>query len=137
MTGRPLGSIDHRASNRPSSTTTSSSTINNVHSSTQPDRHNQQPSSPSSRRWEALRRGIHAELSPISEQSEDSMDLLEQINHNNAMRGNLFQRDAAAASQVATDASAAQVATDEEMARQLHEEMNGAPPRSRRGRGFR
>jgi hypothetical protein len=136
ITGRPLGSIDHRASNRPSSTT-SSSTVNHDRNTTQRDHRNQQPSSSSSRRWEAFRRGIHAELSPISEQSEDSMGLLEQINHNNAMRANLFSRDAAAASQVATDATAAQVATDEEMARQLHEEMNGAPPRSRRGRGFR
>ncbi|KAI4755139.1 hypothetical protein E4T52_12861 [Aureobasidium sp. EXF-3400] len=138
MTDRPLGTIDHRAT-RPSSTT-SSSIINNDHSSTQPDRHNQQPSSSSSGRWQPPRRGLHAELSPITEQSEDALDILEHINHQNEMnayRANLLQRDAAATAQVATDATAAQVATDEELARQLHEEMNGPPSRSRRGRGFR
>jgi hypothetical protein len=78
-------------------------------------------------------------LSPINEQTEHSINSYDDNDEipNNTFQSNWHQRDSAAASQVATDVAAAQVAADEDLARQLHEEMNGPPSRSRRGRGFR
>jgi hypothetical protein len=79
-------------------------------------------------------------LSPINEQTEHSINSYDDEDEipNNTFQSTWHQRDTAATAQIATDAAAAdQVAADEDMARQLHEEMNGPPPRSRRGRGFR
>jgi predicted nucleic acid-binding protein len=79
-------------------------------------------------------------LSPINEQTEHSINSYNEeddIIPNNTFQSNWHQRDADATAQIATDAAADQVAADEDLARQLHEEMNGPPSRSRRGRGFR
>jgi hypothetical protein len=78
-------------------------------------------------------------LSRINEQTEHSINSYDNDDEipNNTTRRSWHQRDTAAVAQVTTDAAAAQVAADEDMARQLHEEMNGPPSRSRRGRGFR
>jgi hypothetical protein len=67
-------------------------------------------------------------LSPITEQPEQSI---------NQYNGEEEDNDDYNNRRPAGTANADQIDADEEMARRLHEEMNGAPPRVRRGRGFR
>ncbi|KAH0289982.1 hypothetical protein M436DRAFT_61752 [Aureobasidium namibiae CBS 147.97] len=123
LSGRLFGSGIHRS--RPSSTTTSSSTVNHNTSATQPEHHNSQPSSGEYRRLGEPRRhnfNRRSALSPIAEQSERRINPYEDEDEGRP---------------AATTANAIQILTDEEMARQLHEEINGPPSRSRCGRGFR
>jgi hypothetical protein len=67
-------------------------------------------------------------LSPITEQPEQSINQYDGEEEDNDDYNNR---------RPAGTANADQIDADEEMARRLHEEMNGAPPRVRRGRGFR
>jgi hypothetical protein len=67
-------------------------------------------------------------LSPITEQPEQSINEYGDDEEDNDYHNNR---------RPASSANADQIDADEEMARRLHEEMNGAPPRVRRGRGFR
>jgi hypothetical protein len=67
-------------------------------------------------------------LSPITEQPEQSINQYDDEEEDNDYYNNR---------RPAGTANADQIDADEEMARRLHEEMNGAPPRVRRGRGFR
>jgi hypothetical protein len=66
-------------------------------------------------------------LSLITEQPEQS------INQHDEEEDNDYYNNGRPAGTTNAD----QIDADEEMARRLHEEMNGAPPRTRRGRGFR
>jgi hypothetical protein len=138
LTGRLSGSTISRSSTRHSSTTTSSPSVDNDRITTQRDPRRQQTSS--YRRLREPGRYRLGALSPINEQTEHSINSYDDEDEipNNTFQSTWHQRDTAATAQIATDAAAAdQVAADEDMARQLHEEMNGPPPRSRRGRGFR
>ena len=123
LSGRLFGSGIHRS--RPSSTTTSSPTVNHDNSATQPEHRNPQPSPSEFRRLGEPRRHNFSRrpaLSPIAEQSERRINPHEDEDESRP---------------TATTANSIQILEDEEMARQLHEEINGPPSRSRRGRGFR
>jgi hypothetical protein len=132
LTGSLLGSSISDSSTGPSSTTTSSSSsINNDHNTTQPEPRRYRPSSSSSTSTGIFgsRRFGTFMLSPITEQPEQSINEYD----NDDEEDNDYHNNRRPAS----SANADQIDADEEMARRLHEEMNGAPPRVRRGRGFR
>ena len=127
LSNRLSGSTLHHSGTRPSSTTTSSSSVDNDSNAAQSESRSQQSSyfGLGRRFGEPRRLNRRPDLSPIAEHSERSIYPYEDEN------GRTIQGP----QDVGTGAT--QIFTDAELARQLHEEINGPPSRSRRSRGFR